>query len=1328
MKNPLAKWVPFVASALLQLGTVGGWGQTVVWDGGGDGVSWFDPTNWNGNVLPGANDSVFISPGTNTIQCSGNATIKRLQCSRGFTLWGGHLMLTGGDSEISGAFTISGGASLVVTGAISHFVASGQTTLGGAGFAAYGGATISLPALTNVSGSFLADGAGSTVDLSTINEIEIPAAVSFSAMALAGGTVRLDSVTDIVSRGDWCSIEAYGTNSVVNLAALRSFVGLDFNASRIIAGDGAVILCANLLALEGAALHLFGGSPAPNQLETLMRGFLDLSIQTDVTLNNLASVSYSILHVRDGRLVAPVLVSIDHGTASVGGGTLILPALASANDSALDVGSGGKLSAPALRYYAAHQKDFGGRLSAGGEGSVLDLPALNQIRGPNSNGILYVDAQAGGCVRIGGVTNISPGDSFPGTVSIRADGLNSVIDLSALQRFDGTGTNFFVEKSNLTMSNCGIIALPTSAQLINVQVTNSNTGCVSTNNSTLTLTPSSIPADGTNAIAATVTLRDANTNPVAWRKVTFYAVGTISIDACGNLTAPVLSVAQPLGLTDTNGQATATIRATTAGNASIWAIDVTDSVILPQRATAQFTQPARPPPNANLANAIQVLGSATDSKLSSIASLALDEGQAGDYFHAQMDAETAQAVADLVFFGARVKTTEIVRGLSVLPQIAEALDRSALRTFTDEQIQNLFVSLAGQSDGLSALGQAIADTTANYRQTLQQQRQCLLAGAPPMNASQIASYTNDLQLRLGANQVLWQVLQQDNSLLQVFLNASLSAQANWFGPFLQRVGIAIVAIYYPPVGVVALLDAENQHLQARREYEKLYGKAYADLLKCSAYTDQIQRNTAVAYDQVSQARAPNPVTGGIVDVAVAQQGVMTTAPTVWQWPNNQDTHSSVTYNYFLTDVSSVVTLTNTSQARATFGVFALYDYANTAFGIFTSLPLVITEAVSVNPGQSGQVTIHYFDGNNGGVAPPLTEARIFVVGNNDTGSFFVGSYSHHPFIPIAVNQTSAPASVSSKLERESSRSGHGRTSTNVVVLENPIKSYVVQDSTNQTYHAQIWVENPYALPLLATVTQPVPPGITVLTNDGTLGLSSIVWTNVIATSNRFGATFTFRVSLTPGAETNLPPPTVVFTDATPTNNLSLQSVAANFDGLFPVGVSGFAPAGVIGTDVPMQVAITNWTSTNQSGVLTISLTNVAGVLVASSSQPFVVAGSGGTNLTFMLPGSLPLGQYSLTGTLDMNGGTGQVLGGTYIIAQRPLTLGVASPTVWSTNGFNLFLEGPVGSNYLIEAATDLSNLTNWTPILFFASTNSPFYFSDPTATSFGVRFYRAVMP
>jgi hypothetical protein len=70
-------------------------------------------------------------------------------------------------------------------------------------------------------------------------------------------------------------------------------------------------------------------------------------------------------------------------------------------------------------------------------------------------------------------------------------------------------------------------------------------------------------------------------------------------------------------------------------------------------------------------------------------------------------------------------------------------------------------------------------------------------------------------------------------------------------------------------------------------------------------------------------------------------------------------------------------------------------------------------------------------------------------------------------------------------------------------------------------------------------------------------------------------------------------------------------------------------------------------------------------------------------------------------------------------------LGTASPQSLNMNGLNLSLQGAIGSNYLIEASTDL---ISWSPILYFSTTNSPFYFTDPSATNSSMQFYRAVMP
>jgi hypothetical protein len=71
-----------------------------------------------------------------------------------------------------------------------------------------------------------------------------------------------------------------------------------------------------------------------------------------------------------------------------------------------------------------------------------------------------------------------------------------------------------------------------------------------------------------------------------------------------------------------------------------------------------------------------------------------------------------------------------------------------------------------------------------------------------------------------------------------------------------------------------------------------------------------------------------------------------------------------------------------------------------------------------------------------------------------------------------------------------------------------------------------------------------------------------------------------------------------------------------------------------------------------------------------------------------------------------------------------MKLGLNSGQPLGSNGFNVVLNSLPGLNYEIEAST---NLVDWTTITNFVSTDSPFYFTDPTAKNFKYRFYRAVM-
>ena len=60
----------------------------------------------------------------------------------------------------------------------------------------------------------------------------------------------------------------------------------------------------------------------------------------------------------------------------------------------------------------------------------------------------------------------------------------------------------------------------------------------------------------------------------------------------------------------------------------------------------------------------------------------------------------------------------------------------------------------------------------------------------------------------------------------------------------------------------------------------------------------------------------------------------------------------------------------------------------------------------------------------------------------------------------------------------------------------------------------------------------------------------------------------------------------------------------------------------------------------------------------------------------------------------------------------------------STNGFELQLSGPAGSNYVIMTSTDL---VHWVPISTNATPAGTVNYTDPSATNFGYRYYRAVL-
>jgi hypothetical protein len=185
----------------------------------------------------------------------------------------------------------------------------------------------------------------------------------------------------------------------------------------------------------------------------------------------------------------------------------------------------------------------------------------------------------------------------------------------------------------------------------------------------------------------------------------------------------------------------------------------------------------------------------------------------------------------------------------------------------------------------------------------------------------------------------------------------------------------------------------------------------------------------------------------------------------------------------------------------------------------------------------------------------------------------------------------------------------------------------------------------------------------------------------------------------------------------------MQSASPTFTGLLPVQVTGSVPTGISGQTAGMPVGLTNLSTTSQAGTLVVSVTDLSGNGVTNFGLSFDLGSGRGTNLEFSLPGTWAPGSYLVTGSLNINSGTEQVLTGVYIVPPAPAAFGYGPAGGVLTNGFTLILQGVAGFGYLIEAST---NLVNWQPVQYVVAASTPTYFTDYYAPYYNQRFYRAV--
>jgi len=351
-------------------------GQTITWSGAGDGFSWSDPNNWTSLQVPVAGNDVVITNGTGTdIILTNNATVRSIQCAKGFTISGGTFTVTGGASGFHGALVMTNGSSLAATGAGTTITGTGPTRSDGANLSVSGGAVMSLPGWVSYEPpavceniTWQANGVGSVLSLPELTNVTGNTICGYLyVQALNGGQVLLNNVASDLG-GD-LSVQADGNNSVVNFASLAGNTGtLNLEAS----GGGSVL--------------------APN-----------LTDGNGVNFN-----------------VAP-------------GGAISMAQLKNIGGASLSLGSGVVVSLPGVVSYEPPSVCENITWQANGAGSVLSLPGLTNVTGNTNCGYLYVQAFNGGQVLLSNVARDLGGD-----LSVQADGSNSVVNFSSLAGNTGT--------------------------------------------------------------------------------------------------------------------------------------------------------------------------------------------------------------------------------------------------------------------------------------------------------------------------------------------------------------------------------------------------------------------------------------------------------------------------------------------------------------------------------------------------------------------------------------------------------------------------------------------------------------------------------------------------------------------------------------------------------------------------------------------------------------------------------------------------------------------------------------------------------------------------
>jgi len=352
-----------------------------------------------------------------------------------------------------------------------------------------------LPSITTGVVEFRADGAGSVVDLSSLQtwapENDIGAGLALNAGSLwvpqlktinkISVTVSDSSVLPAAQITDFTGSSIYATNgAAVSLSGLTTYVSGPNDTTLRADGGNSVLSFPNLTDFNGSTLFRSARVQATNGgrtqfpvLATIDTGTVDIRSDGGNSVMDLPALTAfaplndagTVVAINGGSVAAPMLATLRNVALTVSDAGVVPTAqMTDISASSVSAANGAVVSFPGITAYECGPLNQ--TLQASDSGSRLTFPNLTSLKGSGQFNNLRVNALAGGRVEFPVLAAYDTG-----SLDAKADGGGSVLDLGALQ-FLAPSADF----AKLTVSNTANILAPQLTKLNRTTLTVSSYG------------------------------------------------------------------------------------------------------------------------------------------------------------------------------------------------------------------------------------------------------------------------------------------------------------------------------------------------------------------------------------------------------------------------------------------------------------------------------------------------------------------------------------------------------------------------------------------------------------------------------------------------------------------------------------------------------------------------------------------------------------------------------------------------------------------------------------------------------------------------------------